>query len=61
MIKNCGPNPSGSTCLQPLIPGNLEQASVAKNPTFNGGTNGSGFTKAYNGQWILLTVKSVTP
>jgi hypothetical protein len=54
MIKNCGPNPSGATCLAPIILSNIEPTAVSKNPSFN-------FNTAYNGQWIVLTVKSVTP
>ena len=63
MIKNCGPTANdGNTCAAPIVLQNLEPSSVAKNPTFNGGTNGSGFTSGpYNGQWILITVKSVSP
>ena len=53
MIKNCGPNPSGATCLAPIIIQNVEPTSVQKNSGFN-------FTTAYNGQWIVMTVKSVT-
>ena len=54
MIKNCGPSVSGSTCLSPIILQNIEPTAVSKNPSFN-------FSNAYNGQWIVLTVKSVTP
>jgi hypothetical protein len=54
MIKNCGPTVNGSTCMAPIILQNIEPTAVSKNPSFD-------FTKAYNGQWIVLTVKSVTP
>jgi hypothetical protein len=53
MIKNCGPNVSGSTCLAPITIQNVEPTSVAKNASFN-------FNTPYNGQWIVLTVKGVT-
>jgi hypothetical protein len=54
MIKNCGPMANdGSVCSMPLIPANIEPTSIAANPTFD-------FTKAYNGQWLVFTVKGVT-
>jgi hypothetical protein len=53
MIKNCGPNPPGNACPSPIIIQNVEPTSVTKNSSFN-------FTTAYNGQWIVLTVKGVT-
>ena len=36
-----------------IILQNVEATAKTLNPTFN-------FTTAYNGQWIVLTVKSVT-
>jgi hypothetical protein len=54
MIKNCGPTVNGSTCMAPIILQNIEPTAVSKNTSFN-------FNTAYNGQWIVLTVKSVTP
>ncbi len=53
MIKNCGPNRSGSTCLAPITLSNVEPTAISKNPTFN-------FNTVYNGQFIVVTVKSVT-
>ncbi|HEY7372300.1 MAG TPA: hypothetical protein VIF57_09095 [Polyangia bacterium] len=54
MIKNCGPTQNdGNTCAAPITLNNVEASSVSKNSTFD-------FTKPYNGQWIVLTVKSVT-
>jgi hypothetical protein len=54
MIKNCGPTVNdGNTCLAPIILANIDQTGAALDPTFN-------FTTAYNGQWILISVKSVT-
>jgi len=53
MTKNCGPNGSSDSCLGPIILPNVEQTAVTSNPSFN-------FSTAYNGQWIVLTVKSVT-
>jgi len=52
-IKNCGPTPSGSTCLEPLVPMNIELAVRAANPTFT-------FTSAYSGQWLGISVVNVT-
>jgi hypothetical protein len=54
MIKNCGPTQNdGNTCAAPIILQNVESSAKTLNPSFN-------FTTAYNGQWIVLTVKSVT-
>jgi hypothetical protein len=54
MIKNCGPTANdGNTCAQMIIQPNIEPTAIADNPTFN-------FNTAYNGQWIVLTVKNVT-
>jgi hypothetical protein len=53
MIKNCGPQVAGSTCPSPITIQNVEPTSVAKNTSFN-------FNTAYNGQWIVMTVKGVT-
>jgi hypothetical protein len=54
MIKNCGPTVNdGNTCAAPIILQNIEPSAIAANPTFD-------FTKVYNGQWIVMTVKSVT-
>ena len=53
MIKNCGPNPPGNACPSPITIQNVEPTSVTKNASFN-------FNTAYNGQWIVLTVKNVT-
>ena len=55
MIKNCGPTQNdGNTCAAPIILQNVETTAKTLNPNFN-------FTTAYNGQWIVMTVKSVTP
>jgi hypothetical protein len=55
MIKNCGPTQNdGNTCAAPIILQNIEPTAKSLNASFD-------FTKAYNGQWIVLTVKSVTP
>jgi len=54
MIKNCGPTQNdGNTCAAPIILSNIEADAKTLNPTFD-------FTKAYNGQWIVMTVKGVT-
>jgi hypothetical protein len=53
MIKNCGPDVSDIKCRAPIIMTGIEPESVALNPTFN-------FNTAYNGQWIVMTVKNVT-
>jgi len=54
MIKNCGPTQNdGNTCAAPIILSNIETDAKTLNPTFD-------FTKAYNGQWIVMTVKGVT-
>jgi hypothetical protein len=54
MIKNCGPVVNdGNTCAGAIILNNIEPTAVAANPTFS-------FTTGYNGQWIVMTVKSVT-
>jgi hypothetical protein len=55
MIKNCGPTANdGNTCAAPIVLQNVEQSAKDKNSSFN-------FSTAYNGQWIVLTVKSVIP
>jgi hypothetical protein len=55
MIKNCGPTQNdGNTCAAPITLQNVEASAKTLNPSFN-------FSTAYNGQWIVLTVKSVTP
>jgi hypothetical protein len=54
MIKNCGPIVNdGNSCPQPIILQNIDPDGAALNTTFS-------FTTIYNGQWILITVKSVT-
>jgi hypothetical protein len=53
MIKNCGPTPNGTAlCAQPLVMQNMDPVAVSKNPSFD-------FSKAYNGQWIVLVVTDV--
>jgi hypothetical protein len=52
MIKNCGPT-AGNNCAAPIVLQNMDPKAVSLNPNFN-------FTKAYNGQWIVLVVTSVT-
>jgi len=53
MIKNCGPQVSGTTCLAPITMTGIEPEAISLNPTFN-------FTTPYNGQWVVMTVKDVT-
>jgi len=53
MIKNCGPQVSGTTCIAPITMTGIEPEAVSLNPTFD-------FTKPYNGQWVVMTVKDVT-
>ena len=54
MIKNCGPTVNnGTVCTAPITMQNIEPTAITANPTFM-------FNTAYNGQWIVLTVKSVT-
>jgi hypothetical protein len=54
MIKNCGPTVNdGSICTKPIIMANIEPTAITANPGFD-------FTAAYNGQWIVMSVKSVT-
>jgi hypothetical protein len=54
MIKNCGPSQNdGSVCAAPIIMSAIEPTAVTANPAFN-------FSTAYNGQWLVMTVKSVT-
>lgn len=54
MIKNCGPMVNdGSQCTAPIILQNIDPVATAKNPSFD-------FTKAYNGQWIVMVVTDVT-
>ena len=52
-IKNCGPQVSGTTCLAPITMTGIEPDAISLNSTFD-------FTKAYNGQWVVMTVKDVT-
>jgi hypothetical protein len=53
-IKNCGPiENDGNTCSTPITLSNVEASSVASNPGFN-------FSVPFNGQWLVLTLKSVT-
>jgi hypothetical protein len=55
MIKNCGPTQNdGNTCAAPIILAGVEPEAISLNPTFDF------TTKAYNGQWVVMTVKSVT-
>jgi hypothetical protein len=54
MIKNCGPmENSGNACTAPIILANVDPKATAKNPTFD-------FTKAFNGQWLVMVVTDVT-
>ena len=54
MIKNCGPIVNdGNTCAGMITLSNIEPTAVTANPTFS-------FNMGYNGQWIVMTVKSVT-
>jgi len=53
MIKNCGPQVSGTTCLAPITMTGIEPEAITLNPTFN-------FNTPYNGQWVVMTVKEVT-
>jgi hypothetical protein len=54
MIKNCGPmENNGNTCAAPIVLANVEPSAIAKNTSFD-------FSKAFNGQWIVLTVTDVT-
>src|SRR5678810_440710 len=54
MIKNCGPTRNdGNVCAAPITLQNVEPEAISLNPSFD-------FTKPYNGQWIVMTVKSVT-
>lgn len=54
MIKNCGPMVNdGSQCTAPIVLQNIDPVATAKNPSFD-------FTKAYNGQWIVMVVTDVT-
>ena len=54
MIKNCGPTPNdGSICKSPLVISNIEPAARSHNPSFN-------FDTPYNGQWLVMVVKSVS-
>lgn len=55
MIKNCGPMVNdGSVCSAPITIANPDPdgATSTNHATFN-------FTTPYNGQWVLITVKSV--
>jgi hypothetical protein len=54
MIKNCGPQEnSGNVCSAPIILQNMDPKAVSLNPSFD-------FTKAYNGQWLVMVVTDVT-
>jgi hypothetical protein len=53
MIKNCGPNNNGNGCSAPITLANIDPVAKSKNPTFD-------FTKAYNGQWVVMVVTDVT-
>jgi len=53
MTKNCGPEASATTCRAPIIMTGIEPEAIALNPTFN-------FSTAYNGQWVVMTVRNVT-
>lgn len=53
MIKNCGPVPSTTECSTPIVPSNIEPTARAANPNFD-------FDAPFNGQWAVMTVKSVT-
>jgi len=54
MIKNCGPTEnSGNVCAAPIILQNVDPKAISKNPTFD-------FTKAFNGQWLVMVVTDVT-
>jgi hypothetical protein len=53
MIKNCGPEVSGTTCRAPIAMTGIEPDAISLNPSFN-------FNTAYNGQWVVMTVKEVT-
>ena len=53
-IKNCGPTQNdGSVCMAPIVLTNVEPTAIAANPGFS-------FTSAFNGQWLVMTLKSVT-
>ncbi|HVY26514.1 MAG TPA: hypothetical protein VHB79_08165 [Polyangiaceae bacterium] len=54
MIKNCGPMVNdGSQCTAPIILQNIDPVASSKNPSFD-------FSKAFNGQWIVMVVTEVT-
>jgi len=54
MIKNCGPVVNdGNTCATQIVMANIEPTAVTANAGFS-------FTTPYNGQWIVMTLKSVT-
>jgi hypothetical protein len=54
MIKNCGPAVNnGSVCSAPIVQPNIEPDAIRLNPNFP-------FNTVFNGQWLVMTVKSVT-
>lgn len=54
MIRNCGPQEnSGNVCAAPIVLSNMDPVAVSKNPSFD-------FTKAFDGQWVVMVVTDVT-
>ncbi len=54
MIRNCGPQEnSGNVCSAPITLQGIDPVALSKNPTFD-------FTKAYDGQWVVMVVTDVT-
>lgn len=54
MIRNCGPQEnSGNVCSAPITLQGIDPVATSKNPTFD-------FTKAYDGQWVVMVVTDVT-
>jgi hypothetical protein len=54
MIRNCGPQEnSGNVCAAPIVVQNMDPVAVSKNPSFD-------FTKAFDGQWVVMVVTDVT-
>jgi hypothetical protein len=51
--KNCDGTEVSATCGAPIRPQNIEVTAITRNPSFN-------FQNDYNGQWLVMTVKSVT-
>jgi hypothetical protein len=51
--KNCALLGDGNTCSTPIRIAGIEPVAVSNNPTFD-------FTLYYNGQWLVMTVMSVT-